>query len=567
MPRALVALAPIPLYAGLLIWLTWPLASHATTHLPRVCGTDALYEIWVLAWGSRALFTDPTGIFDPPIYFPSRHVLFYGPNGFGVLPYFAPIFLATGNPVLAVNVTFFVCMTLAAWGLHRVTTHWTGSELAGFVAAWTLLTGPQWTFTLTAWPTYLAIHYVPWIAALAATSVCSIRAVAAMTGLLVLQSLTNPVYVAPSVAAPVALVAVARGLRRSTRASGARLFAALILAGAVLSPMYAGYWSARSEAFSQANRGPVHRRTQAPAVGESAVAGTLDMPLVVPWQKTFLAPVMQASLILIVIGGVGAALRPRILDARARIGWRHAGLWTIVGLFLAWPVIVFFGGLEVHTPLWALIGRLGLSPFEEIAGLWRLDLSMVMGLALLAGVAFAACERLVGNARLARVAVGLAVAAAMYLELRVGMLREGFYTRRDTDGGASYALREAPRLDTPLIRALQQGRGPVLELPQNVFNQASVLFRSIDHGRPLVNGTSSYWPPTYLERRELAAALPNPKALTELKRITGVTTIVVHPGARRWGAWEQVAERGGRSDLRFVARIDDSLLFEVTGPR
>src|SRR5262249_11669081 len=121
------------------------------------------------------------------------------------------------------------------------------------------------------------------------------------------------------------------------------------------------------------------------------------------------------------------------------------------------------------------------------------------------------------------------------------------------------------RLDTPLVRALQQGSGPVLELPQNVFDDASVVFRSIGHERPLVNGYSGYWPPTYPERKALAADLPNPKALGEFKRATGVTTIVVHPAAGRWQEWELVAERGGRDDLRFVARVEDSLLFEVAG--
>jgi hypothetical protein len=564
-PRTLSALAPIPVYTGLLIWLTWPLASHATTHLPRVCGNDALYEIWVLTWVSRALVRDPAGIFDPPVYVPSRHVLFYGPNGFGVLPYFAPVFLPTGNPVLAVNVTFFVCMTLAAWGLHRVTTYWSGSELAGFVAAWTLLTGPQWTFTLAAWPTSLAIHYVPWIAALAATSMRGIRAVTVMTGLVVLQSLANPVYVAPSVTAPVALIAVSQWLRRSTRASGTRLFAALILAGAVLSPMYAGYWAVRSQTLSQEARGPVHHQAQPPGDGRADAGRGFDFPLVLPWQRTFLAPVMQTSLVLIVIGGLIAALRSRSLDVRAKTGWRHAALWAAVGLFLAWPVIVLFGGLEVRTPLWALVAWLGLSPLQELAGLWRLDLSMVMGLALLAGLAFAASEPVVGRAPLARAALALVVVVAMYAELRVGMLREGFYERGDGDRGVSYVLREAPRPDTPLVRALEQGRGPVLELPENLISDAFVMFRSIYHRRPLVNGVSSYWPSGYLERRALAASLPDPTALSELRRVTGVTTIVVHPGARRWWAWERVAEHGGRSDVRLVARIEDSLLFEVTG--
>ena len=59
---ALRALALLAAYAGLVIWLTWPLARHASTHLSDTgLGSrfDPLFDIWVLSHESHALVTNP----------------------------------------------------------------------------------------------------------------------------------------------------------------------------------------------------------------------------------------------------------------------------------------------------------------------------------------------------------------------------------------------------------------------------------------------------------------------------------------------------------------------------
>jgi hypothetical protein len=54
------------------------------------------------ASASRAILT-PTALFDANALYPAPRTLFYGPTAFGALPMFAPAFLATGNPTLALN--------------------------------------------------------------------------------------------------------------------------------------------------------------------------------------------------------------------------------------------------------------------------------------------------------------------------------------------------------------------------------------------------------------------------------------------------------------------------------
>jgi hypothetical protein len=111
------------LYALLLCWLTWPLAAHLGTHLP---GTfpgsefDPLYSGWVLAWQTHALTHSGVSIANANIYFPAPDALYYGPAALGALPLFAPVYLLTGNPTLALNLMWLGAIVLAATIIHLV---------------------------------------------------------------------------------------------------------------------------------------------------------------------------------------------------------------------------------------------------------------------------------------------------------------------------------------------------------------------------------------------------------------------------------------------------------------
>src|SRR5262245_27547442 len=106
--RVLRALALLGGYLAVTIWRTWPLAAHLTTHLPKTtlnANFDGRFPIWALAYETHALATAPVNFFDGNIYHPELQALFYGPTALGALPYFGPVFLLTGNPFLAINVT------------------------------------------------------------------------------------------------------------------------------------------------------------------------------------------------------------------------------------------------------------------------------------------------------------------------------------------------------------------------------------------------------------------------------------------------------------------------------
>ena len=81
------------LWTGVVVFLTWPLAAHLTTHLPGIAiggPLDSLLVGWALAHQSHAILTAPCSLPDGNIYWPSRRALYYGEAGFGAVPYFMP---------------------------------------------------------------------------------------------------------------------------------------------------------------------------------------------------------------------------------------------------------------------------------------------------------------------------------------------------------------------------------------------------------------------------------------------------------------------------------------------
>jgi hypothetical protein len=182
-------------YAALVIWLTWPLASVATTDFPITLVTsrdDTMLTTWAAAHETRALWSGAVALADAGIYHPTPNSLYYGETGFGVLPIFAPVFLATENPTLAMNVVFLAGVVLTASAIHAVTRWWTDSHAAGFVAGVSFVTTPWvlWTWVSTA-PPYAMLQYLPLVIAMTAAVAARWRRTVGLGFLVALQGLTG----------------------------------------------------------------------------------------------------------------------------------------------------------------------------------------------------------------------------------------------------------------------------------------------------------------------------------------------------------------------------------------
>jgi len=580
-------------HATLVVWLTWPLVTHLGTSLPdtwRGCRSDSLHIAWALSYESHALSAAAPRMADANIYHPTPGALFYGEAGFGALPYFIGPYLLSGNPALALNLTFLVSRALTAAALHAVVWWSTGSHLGGLIAAWTFLTTPWVRSWVAAAPHYAVLQYFPLVIFLAATPLRAPRRAFGLLSLVVIQGLTS-VYVAAAVLGPLGLLALVRASRLATRDGGLRLCAVTASAALALFAAYARYLP----------------RTREPSLATQSVWRYLHLGRVeLPW--ALLAPgrptgVPVAALILIAVGAVSLARRGRGgAPAGTRAVWRQAAFWAVAGIVISIPPDVRWFGAPIWVPQRVLAARLPV--YAALRDVSRLGVATLIALAILAGLAHAECtKRLrersqggVGGAIAGLGFTGLVGAAMLALwprpvlptHSRLNMPRLGFFP-----------LQDAIASDSILITAIRAREGALLELPVSELRgltsaapNARAMYRSIFHWRPLLNGYNGYWPPGFPERMALARRLPDPKALADLRRQTGLAMVLVHTselgqdqreacgaaarilrakdacaqdfGAAERAMWLGMADAGGQGDLHLLAREGEDLLFAVT---
>ncbi|MGH7789719.1 MAG: hypothetical protein ACRERC_22805 [Candidatus Binatia bacterium] len=154
-------LIPFVVYFAAALFATRPLASAGADHIiSRLSPEDVLHQIWILGWDMHALTTDPGKLFQANILYPARDVLAYSDHMLGALPLFAPLWLLTGNPLLAFNGVTFAGFLLSALFMHLLIRRWTGSPLAAYVAGVSFAFAP-WRLVNFHWPHLLSVQYLP----------------------------------------------------------------------------------------------------------------------------------------------------------------------------------------------------------------------------------------------------------------------------------------------------------------------------------------------------------------------------------------------------------------------
>jgi hypothetical protein len=317
-------------YAAMVVALTWPLAPRATTHIAATHGLfhiDTLHTAWMLAHESRALTDASTSLLDAGIYHPDRRTLFYSTTSLGLLPFFAPTFLATGNPVLAIDVAFLACVALTAWTMHVVVHRWTGDHLAAAFAglAYLVSTTPIRGFPSAA-PYFAVLMYVPLVIYAAAMPTSWLAAPPLLAVLIALQCLTEPLYVAPVVLVPLVTIALARLTRASTRGAGLRLAITLALAAVVLLPVYVGYADVllRNPNLSHQTVYGIRDAPSSSGGSRPSLAFSLYAYVVGSW---YWYPIPAVALATIVVGFAAAR---RWATPSERAAWRHCALWSVL---------------------------------------------------------------------------------------------------------------------------------------------------------------------------------------------------------------------------------------------
>jgi hypothetical protein len=531
------------LYLAATVLQTWPLATKMTSHLPNssIAGLDLLHIGWSMAHQSRALFESLGSYADAGIFYPASHSLFYGQTAIGALPVFAPTYLATGNPTLALNILLLVGCTATALSLHLVLRFATGSNAAGFVAAWTFLMSRWllWTFVPSV-PNYSLLFLFPIVILRVSQPWSSFRAALWVLPLIVAQCLPDVAYMAFSLLAALGVVAVMNLATRSRRADGWRLMTILAMTVVILAPLYAMY------AYISSINPELATQTRWLGMGQG--------PTAFPWafyRSGHPASVPILATPLVIAGSLFLLLRWR--EEGSSLVTRIAAVsmvFLLVGLWISLtPSILWFETTVEMPHAW----------FAEIFPLYerfrvpaRLGISALIGICMLSGLATAEIIRRLGARRQAPLSPAIAASIAIVIgAVWAGQTFWGIASPVAPPVRQSllaYPVVKAPSRDSDLVQALESGSGTVLELPTNPrrpLRDSEAMYRAIFHQRPLMNGYNGYWPSGYLDRVSLARKLPDPESLAELVRGTNLTHIVVHPRALAPAArqrWEKLPE-------------------------
>ena len=119
--------------------------------------------------------------------------------------------------------------------------------------------------------------------------------------------------------------------------------------------------------------------------------------------------------------------------------------------------------------------------------------------------------------------------------------------------------------------------GPVLEYPVSHLEgragpqDATYMYYSTAHWKPLLNGYSSFAPPSYFELRDRMAAFPEPESIEYLRQ-RGARYVLVHERFYFRGGFDEDVEVLDRSaDLRRLATFREarhlrSVIYEIVNP-
>ncbi len=470
--------AALALATTVVLWRTWPFAGRLHTGLP-VPDSDWLYTSWTLAWQVDALRAGVSPV-QAPIYAPTTDALFYGPLATGLLPFFAPAYLWTGDALTASKMAYLAALVATGLSVHLVVQSLTRSWIAGAVAVLALFASNEIFVMPGHAPQWAALcWFAPLVWAIGRTT--SWRGAAAVALIAAAQYLTEPMYVAPAVGAVLAAAAIARLLQRSSRTAGLWLLVATAASIVLVAPLLYGYLRVRA-----AN----------PGLGEQTV--WVRFLFGTPWEDA----AFQARLLLGLLAREVPvlAIAPLVIAA---LVVRRPGGWLDTTLLATVPFVLAVATPFVRVAVGIDDGTL------RVPG--RLILGGFVGLGLLAGLAW---HQLTERRFLAILAL---------LPMVV------WYARLETPRMyAGPGLTQTPPIVAHLLRS---STGPVLELPagtRTAMPNARAMYRALAHGRPLVNGYSSYWPEAWTARMADAEQLPDAAALERLVDATGVTTLVVH---------------------------------------
>ena len=560
-------LAVLAAFVVLAAYATWPTARYMGSRVAHL--GDPLENVWIFSWAAHALAHQPWALFDANIFSPEPLTLAYAENVLGVSILAAPVFWITGNGVLTYNLAMQGVLAAGGFGVYLLVRELGGSRAGAILAGAGFISVPYRLFAAEFHPHVAAVHVLPFVLLFLVRlrRGATLRRVGALGIVVALQwwsSLTGGV-----------LTMVAVGVWGLWEAGRLRSRALPLLwragvgvaVGMVLSlPVLVPYVLVRQDhpGFSHNPIEPLlysaspqsYLSPLLPMAGPlrpvAADLGERFADELAPWEKTlFPGFALAGGLVVALVAAAASLVRRR----------REAWVWVEpVGLFLAIGLAGFVLSLGPRAGGKVDGARLPFTLLDAFIPGSLLRVPARIGLLVLLAVP---------------VIVGLAVARlphrlqTVVVALALGLIVVELAPTR-------WALVEPPAI-TAAHAAVAGRSGAVLALPtaeagtDKGFKPGSTdrenihMYLSTAHFRPLTNGYSAYYPPSYLAMMRAAAALPSAESFRVLHR-RDVQTVIVQQDLLAGTGWVGIEERlAAWPGVREIARSPGVVVFDVSG--
>lgn len=520
--RRLLAVAA--LFVVLTGIMTWPQPLVLATHGPE--HHDVFFNLWRLRWVHHAL-SSSASLFDANEFVPERRVLAFSDAMLAEGLIASPALALGLRPMLVHNLLLLGAIVLSGVGMFYLARHLSGSDAGGVLA------GIVFAFAPYRFEHYMHMElqwavWAPWAFwALQRTIDTSLAKYGIATGVFIALQMLSSIYYGIFLGILLALVASLQ-LIAMPRRSALLTLRALALGAALavcVSWLYSRPYAAASTRVGMRDASEVTRYSAKP--------------------RNYLAA--TESNLLYGQGYRGAPERrlfPGVLPL----------VLTLAGLLLVAPsnaVTAYFIGLAAAFEL-----SLGMNGhvypflyehstlFQGLRAPARASIFCVLFLGVLTARGYASVTAVVPQP--ARRALALCLPAVLLLEYWVAPLRLVPYHN------------EPPPLYAWLA---QQPTGVVAEFPMPQADRlpgddVRYVYMSTFHWKPLVNGYSGFYPPSYILRTEHVEGFPDARSLQQLRQ-DRVRYVIVHASGYEAATYTRVLEGLNAAGLAPLGRFDD----------
>lgn len=586
-PPGTVAVAGLFFLVATLL-MTWPLATDPGHLISDPY--DPLLNTWILHWDWKQTFHDPLHLYDANIFHPSRLTLAFSENLIGVAVFGFPLFFAGCSPVTVYSVLFLLGMFLSgvgAWALAREMSGDGGAALlAGILYEFVPFRFDHLAHIQIQWGGFLPLCLLFLWRYFRTRKTRDLAWFSVFFAWNALANVHYGIFGALAVALMSALELTRRQLWRQRDVLG-RLGTGLISAAAVVGPFYAPYLLASRRYGFRRTLGEAMTFSARPAAFLSAgqhskMYGALTARFDAPECQLFPGFVVPALAVL------GLFLlrhrRPANAPPADKEAPRRKTLWLdslILGLFGLRLAVAFTGGfrfrgiLSLREPfrLSMLIAALllvrcalALPPWSGYRDLgdflrrspWRgapaWALAMIaLGVAMAGGArfffyrelyevlptAFGAIRAPARSIVLGHLGLGILAATGVSHWSRCRKSLGRMLIPSAVSLAALLELRAAPlslfRSDTRVLPvsswlAVTAFPGGVLELPMKMGDNVDYVYRTTEHGHPILNGYSGFFPPDFLELDRQIGRATELAPIQPLLRRLDASVVVFHSG-------------------------------------